>query len=59
MGTANPDLMPTRRLGATEHELSVLGFGAWAIGGGDWKYGWGSQDDEASIEAIHEAIARG
>ena len=28
--------LPTRRLGADGPELSAVGFGAWAIGGGDW-----------------------
>jgi aryl-alcohol dehydrogenase-like predicted oxidoreductase len=49
----------TRRLGRTDLELSVVGFGAWAIGGGGWKFGWGSQDDSRSIAAIHEAVHLG
>ena len=48
--------MQTRRLGRTELELSVIGFGAWAIGGGDYAFGWGSQDDQDSIRAIHKAL---
>jgi aryl-alcohol dehydrogenase-like predicted oxidoreductase len=51
--------MLTRRLGRTDLELSVIGFGAWAIGGGGWKFGWGSQDDSRSIAAIHEAVRLG
>lgn len=47
--------MQTRRLGNTDVYLSVLGIGTWAIGGGDWKYGWGPQDDKESIKAIHAA----
>ncbi|MDX6503353.1 MAG: hypothetical protein QOE29_478, partial [Gaiellaceae bacterium] len=35
------------------------GFGAWAIGGGGWEFGWGPQDDEDSIEAIHRALELG
>lgn len=51
--------MLTRRLGRTDLELSVVGFGAWAIGGGGWKFGWGDQDDSRSIAAIHEAVRLG
>jgi aryl-alcohol dehydrogenase-like predicted oxidoreductase len=36
-----------------------VGFGAWAIGGSGWAYGWGPQDDSRSIAAIHEAVRRG
>lgn len=51
--------METRRLGHTSLELTVVGFGAWAVGGGDWKFGWGPQDDAESITAIDEALALG
>jgi aryl-alcohol dehydrogenase-like predicted oxidoreductase len=51
--------MLTRKLGQTGLELSVIGFGAWAIGGGGWKFGWGSQDDKESVAAIHEAVELG
>ncbi|NTW94280.1 MAG: aldo/keto reductase, partial [Chlorobiaceae bacterium] len=37
--------MQTRQLGSTDMHLTPLGFGSWAIGGGDWAYGWGTQDD--------------
>ncbi|MGE5401117.1 MAG: aldo/keto reductase [Ignavibacteriales bacterium] len=36
-------------------EVSVIGFGAWAIGGRDW----GKTDDSESIAAINEALDRG
>ncbi|MGH9599801.1 MAG: aldo/keto reductase [Terracidiphilus sp.] len=39
--------------------LTPIGFGAWAIGGGDWQYSWGPQDDNDSIAAIHRAIDLG
>jgi aryl-alcohol dehydrogenase-like predicted oxidoreductase len=29
------------------------------MGGGDWKFGWGSQDDQASIAAVHAALDTG
>jgi aryl-alcohol dehydrogenase-like predicted oxidoreductase len=40
-------------------ELTTVGFGAWAIGGGDWAFGWGPQDDEQSIATIRYAAERG
>jgi aryl-alcohol dehydrogenase-like predicted oxidoreductase len=36
-----------------------VGFGAWAIGGGDWAFGWGPQDDADSIAAIRHALGKG
>jgi aryl-alcohol dehydrogenase-like predicted oxidoreductase len=36
-----------------------VGFGAWAAGGGGWSFGWGPQDDEASLAAMRRAIERG
>jgi aryl-alcohol dehydrogenase-like predicted oxidoreductase len=40
-------------------EISRVGFGAWAIGGGGWRYGWGEQDDTESITAIRYAVDAG
>ena len=37
----------------------MLGFGAWAIGGGGWDFGWGPQDDAQSIATIERAIELG
>lgn len=51
--------METRKLGNTDLELSEIGFGAWAIGGGDWQFGWGPQDDDEAIQAIHRALDLG
>jgi aryl-alcohol dehydrogenase-like predicted oxidoreductase len=48
-----------RRLGSTDLEITTLGFGSWAAGGGDWAYGWGAQDDESSISAILRACSEG
>jgi len=48
--------VPRERLGTTGYEVTRLGLGAWAIGGGDWQGGWGPQDDRESIEAIHHAV---
>lgn len=40
-------------------KLTPIGFGAWAIGGGDWQFSWGPQDDNDSVEAIHRALDLG
>jgi aryl-alcohol dehydrogenase-like predicted oxidoreductase len=40
-------------------DLSPIGIGAWAMGGGDWPFAWGPQDDQQSISAIHAALDRG
>ncbi len=50
--------MQRRRLGKSELEITRLGLGAWAIGG-RWEWGWGSQEDDASIRTIHCALERG
>jgi aryl-alcohol dehydrogenase-like predicted oxidoreductase len=50
--------MLRRTLGNSTLELTSIGLGAWAIGG-EWKFGWGPQDDAASIATIHRAIERG
>jgi len=46
-------------LGDSDLKLTRIGFGAWAIGGGDWQFAWGPQDDKESIEAIHRALDLG
>jgi aryl-alcohol dehydrogenase-like predicted oxidoreductase len=51
--------MDKRQLGNSDLQLSPIGFGAWAIGGGDWAFSWGPQDDNDSIAAIHKAIDLG
>ena len=51
--------MRTRKLGWTDLELTVIGFGSWALGGGGWQFSWGPQDDEESIAAIHRALDLG
>jgi len=39
--------------------LTTIGLGTWAMGGGEWKFGWGAQDDAQSVEAIHAGIDAG
>jgi aryl-alcohol dehydrogenase-like predicted oxidoreductase len=51
--------LETSQLGATGLEITRVGFGAWAIGGGGWEFGWGPQRDEESIAAIHRALDLG
>ncbi len=51
--------MEKRRLGNSDLELSTVGLGAWAIGGGEYVFGWGSQDDKDSLKAIEEALDAG
>jgi aryl-alcohol dehydrogenase-like predicted oxidoreductase len=48
-----------RKLGTTALEITPIGFGAWALGGGGWEFGWGPQDDQQSIAAIHRALDLG
>jgi len=51
--------METRQLGNSDLHLTPIGFGAWAIGGGDWAFAWGPQDDADSIAAIHRVLDLG
>jgi aryl-alcohol dehydrogenase-like predicted oxidoreductase len=48
--------LTTTELGRTGMEITRVGFGAWAVGGGGVNFGWGSQDDEDSIRAIRHAV---
>ena len=48
-----------RTLGNSDLKLTPIGFGAWAIGGGNWEFAWGPQDDNESIAAIHRALDLG
>jgi len=51
--------MELRPLGTTGLRITPIGLGAWAIGGGGWVFGWGPQDDDESIAAIHRAVELG
>jgi aryl-alcohol dehydrogenase-like predicted oxidoreductase len=48
-----------REFGRTGMRISPVGLGTWAIGGGGWEFGWGPQDDVASIAAIRRAVELG
>jgi aryl-alcohol dehydrogenase-like predicted oxidoreductase len=51
--------METRRLGDTDMHITPIGFGSWAIGGGDWEFGWGPQDERDAVAAIERAVDLG
>ena len=51
--------LPTRQLGSTDLNITRVGFGAWATGGGGWAFGWGPQDDNQSIAAMSRALELG
>ena len=51
--------MKISQLGTSDMWLTPIGFGAWAVGGGNWAMSWGPQDDNDSIAAIHKAIDLG
>src|SRR3984893_3540648 len=50
---------PKRPLGSSGVSITVVGFGAWAIGGGGWAYSWGPQDDATSLATMRQALALG
>jgi aryl-alcohol dehydrogenase-like predicted oxidoreductase len=51
--------MQKRQLGNSDLQITPIGIGAWAMGGGDWAFSWGHQEDNNSIEAIHTALDAG
>ena len=51
--------MQTRKLGNSDLHITPVGYGAWAIGGSGWQFGWGSQDDNDSVAAIHRSLELG
>ncbi|MCW2800552.1 MAG: aldo/keto reductase [Aeromicrobium sp.] len=56
--TIHHDLAPVA-FGTTDMAITRVGFGAWAVGGGDWAYAWGPQDDDEAIAAIRHAVESG
>jgi len=59
MTTTSSASQSLRTLGNSDLRLTPIGFGAWAIGGGNWEFAWGAQDDNESIGAIHRALDLG
>lgn len=51
--------LPTRFLGSSGMQITAVGLGAWAIGGGGWRFGWGPQDDDASLATMRRALELG
>ena len=51
--------MQKARFGKTDMEITPVGFGAWAIGGGGWAAAWGPQDDDEAVGAIRRAVELG
>ena len=51
--------MQKRELGNTGMQITPVGFGSWAIGGDNWQFGWGAQDDGDAIAAIERAVEIG
>ena len=59
MTTLDKTSLATTQLGTTSLEITRVGFGAWAIGGGGWEFGWGPQEDDESVAAIQHALEQG
>jgi aryl-alcohol dehydrogenase-like predicted oxidoreductase len=57
--TSAPELGTLRQLGASDLHITSIGFGAWAIGGGNWQFSWGHQEDSDSVSAIQRALEAG
>jgi len=51
--------MQTRQLGKSDLHITRVGYGAWAIGGPGWEFGWGQQNDADAIAAIHRSLELG
>ena len=51
--------MKTKQLGASDLQITAIGMGTWAIGGSDWMFGWGAQDEREGVEAIVRAVDLG
>jgi aryl-alcohol dehydrogenase-like predicted oxidoreductase len=52
-------LLPISPLGRSGLQITRLGFGSWAVGGGGWAFGWGPQDDQASLATMRHALDAG
>lgn len=59
MSMSDDPTLSRQPLGNSDLQLTRIGFGAWAVGGGNWQFGWGAQDDDESISAIRRAIDGG
>jgi hypothetical protein len=41
-----PQTAQTRQPGSSDLQITPMGFGAWAVSGGDWAWGWGDQEND-------------
>lgn len=57
--TSEQTTVSTVPFGTTDMTITRVGFGAWAVGGGDWAFAWGPQDDGEAITAIRHAVEAG
>jgi aryl-alcohol dehydrogenase-like predicted oxidoreductase len=59
--TSNPSAtsFKTHPLGNSDLHITPIGYGAWAIGGGNWEFAWGAQDDDVSVKTIERALDLG
>lgn len=57
--TISPAKFATKALGNSDLHLTSIGYGAWAIGGGNWEFAWGAQDDAESVRTIERALDSG
>ena len=48
-----------KKLGNSDLQITSLGVGAWAMGGGGWAFAWGEQNDQDSVGAIKAALDAG
>jgi len=51
--------LATRPLGTSGLDITRVGFGSWAVGGGGWSFGWGPQDDAESLATMRHALELG
>jgi aryl-alcohol dehydrogenase-like predicted oxidoreductase len=51
--------MEKRQLGNSDLQITPLGIGAWAMGGGGWNGSMGPQNEADSVPAIHAALDHG
>src|SRR2546430_14803409 len=59
MSSVTHQHLTTVPFGTTDMAITRVGFGAWAVGGGDWAFAWGPQDDDEAIAAIRHAVESG